>query len=73
MADDFGFGAIFAGLAPTTRRCLRAARVGLITGLGAGLMATMQIANPLGLTLLVNLALPEAAFPLRRAVGFLCN
>jgi hypothetical protein len=72
MADDFGFEAIFAELAPTTRRWLRAARVALITGLGAGLMATMQIANPLGLTLLVNLALPEAAFPLRRAVGFLC-
>jgi hypothetical protein len=35
-------------------------------------MATMQIANPLGLTMLVNFAVPESAFPLTRGISFLC-
>jgi hypothetical protein len=32
----------------------------------------MQIADPLGLTLLFNFALPEAAFSLARGAAFLC-
>lgn len=71
MADDFSLGAIFAELAPTRQKWLRALRVASITTLGAGMMATMQIANPLGLTMLVNLSLPEARFPLTRGVVFL--
>jgi hypothetical protein len=71
MADDFSLGAIFAELAPTRQKWLRALRVASITALGAGLMATMQIANPLGLTMLVNLSLPEAGFPLTRGLVFL--
>src|SRR5262249_3708176 len=54
-------------------RWRRAARVGLISALGAGAIAAMQISNPLGLTLLVNFALPEAAFTVARGaelVGF---
>ena len=72
MADEFRPGAIFAELAPTPKRWLRSARVASISALGAGVMATMQIANPLGLTMLVNLALPEAAFSLTRGMVFLC-
>lgn len=63
---------IFAELAPTPYRWGRSARAASITALGAGIMAAMQISNPLGLTLLVSFALPEAAFPLSRGLGFLC-
>ena len=71
MADDFSLRAIFAELAPTRQKWLRAMRVASVTALGAGVMATMQIANPFGLTMLVNLSLPEAAFPLTRGIIFL--
>src|SRR5215469_240466 len=71
MADEFRPGAIFAELAPTPKRWLRSARVASISALGAGVMAAMQIANPLGLTMLVNLALPEAAFSVTRGIVFL--
>jgi hypothetical protein len=59
-------------LEPTPGRWRRAARVGLITALGAGATAAMQIANPLGLTLLFNFALPGAAFSLARGFAFVC-
>ncbi|HLK85445.1 MAG TPA: hypothetical protein VKT27_02985 [Candidatus Binataceae bacterium] len=65
--------ALASELRPEPGRWRRAARVGLITALGAGAMAAMQISNPLGLTLLVNFALPEAAFSAARGaelVGF---
>jgi hypothetical protein len=71
MRDDFRLGAIFAELAPTRQKWLRAMRVATITALGAAVMATMQIVNPLGLTMLVNLSLPEASFPLTRGTIFL--
>jgi hypothetical protein len=71
MADDFSLEATLAELAPTLLKWRRAVRVALITALGAGVMAVMQIANPLGLTMLVNLSLPEAAFPLTRGIIFL--
>jgi len=71
MTEDFSLEAIFAELAPTRQKWLRAIRAASITALGAGLTATMQIANPLGLTMLVNLSLPEAAFPLTRGIIFL--
>jgi hypothetical protein len=45
--------------------------VAFVTAIGAGIMATLQIANPLGLTLLVNLAAPEFAFDFATAVVFL--
>jgi hypothetical protein len=64
--------ALFEELEPTPGRWRRAARVGLITALGAGVTAAMQIANPLGLTLLFNFALPEAAFSPARGAAFLC-
>jgi hypothetical protein len=69
MTGSVKWGALLEELAPTPGRLRRAARVGLITALGAGVTAAMQIANPLGLTLLFNLALPEAAFsPARGAI-----
>jgi len=71
MTEDFSLEAIFAELAPTRQKWLRAIRVASITMLGAGMLATMQIANPLGLTMLANLSLPEAAFPLARGIIFL--
>ena len=52
MTSDFRLSAIFAELAPTRQKWLRAIRVASMTALGAGVMATMQIVNPLGLTLL---------------------
>src|SRR5579885_2032227 len=61
---------LFAELQPTPARWRRAVRVGLITALGAGLTGAMQISNPLGLTLLFNFALPEAAFSLARGAAF---
>jgi hypothetical protein len=60
-----------AELAPVPDRWRRAARIAFVTALGAGLMAAMQLANPLGLTLLVNLAAPEFAFSLATGVTFL--
>jgi len=71
MTEDFSLKAIFAELAPTRQKWLRALRVASITALGAGVLATMQIVNPLGLTMLANLSLPEAAFPLARGIIFL--
>jgi len=64
--------ALFQELEPTPGRWRRAARVGLITALGAGATAAMQITNPLGLTLLFNFALPEAAFSPPRGIAFVC-
>jgi len=60
-----------AELAPVPNRWRRAARVAFVTALGAGLMAAMQLANPLGLTMLVSLAAPEFAFSLATGVTFL--
>jgi hypothetical protein len=60
-----------AELAPFPHRWRRAARVAFITAIGAGIMATLQIANPLGLTMLVNFAMPEFAFTLATAIEFL--
>lgn len=60
-----------AELAPFPNRWRRAARVAFVTAIGAGIMATLQIANPLGLTLLVSLAAPEFAFNLAAGVVFL--
>src|SRR5215831_19214190 len=45
-----------AELAPFPNRWRRAARVAFVTAIGAGVLATLQIVNPLGLTLLVSLA-----------------
>ena len=64
--------ALVAELAPEHGRWHRAARVGLITALGAGVTAALQIGNPLGLTLLLNFALPEASFAPARGAVFLC-
>jgi hypothetical protein len=66
-----GLRALTAELESTPQRWWRAARVGFITAAGAGVMSAMQIVNPLGLTLLVNFALPEASFPLARGLLFL--
>src|SRR5215472_14952873 len=60
-----------AELAPFPNRWRRAARVAFVTAIGAGIMATLQIANPLGLTLLVSLAAPEFTFNLATGVVFL--
>ena len=60
-----------AELAPFPNRWRRAARVAFVTAIGAGLMATLQIANPLGLTLLVSLAAPEFAFSVTTGIVFL--
>ncbi len=60
-----------AELAPVPGRWRRAARLAFVTAIGAGLMAAMQLANPLGLTLLVSLAAPEFAFTLATGVAFL--
>ena len=69
------FRAMFRGwhaeLAPFPNRWRRAARVALVTALGAGVMAALQIANPLGLTLMLSFAAPESAFSLGTAVSFL--
>jgi len=64
--------AFFDELEPVPGRWRRAARVGLITALGAGATAAMQITNPLGLTLLFNFALPEAAFSPARGAALVC-
>jgi hypothetical protein len=60
-----------AELAPFPNRWRRAARVAFVTAIGAGIMATLQIANPLGLTLLVSLAAPEFVFTFATGVVFL--
>ncbi|HTY56112.1 MAG TPA: hypothetical protein VMB26_12970, partial [Candidatus Binataceae bacterium] len=60
-----------AELAPFPNRWRRAARVGFVTAMGAGVMASLQVANPLGLTLIVNFAAPEFAFSLGTGVTFL--
>lgn len=60
-----------AELAPFHNRWRRAARVAFVTAIGAGVMAALQIDNPLGLTLLVSFALPEFAFSLATGVVFL--
>jgi hypothetical protein len=65
------FRSLLAELEPTPARWRRSARVGLITALGAGVTAAMQISNPLGLTLLFNFALPEAAFSPARGAAFI--
>ncbi len=73
MTASGKWGALFEELSPTPGRWRRAARVGLITALGAGATAALQITNPLGLTLLFNFALPEAAFSPARGVTFICS
>jgi len=60
-----------AELVPFPNRWRRAARVAFVTAIGAGIMAALQIANPLGLTLLVSLAAPEFTFNLATGVVFL--
>src|SRR5216684_53133 len=60
-----------AELAPFPNRWRRAARVGFVTALGAGVTAILQISNPLGLTMLFSLAAPEYAFSLATAITFL--
>ena len=60
-----------AELAPFPNRWRRAARVGFVTALGAGVTAILQISNPLGLTMLFSFAAPECAFSLPTAVTFL--
>ena len=72
MTGSAKWRALFEELETAPGRWRRAARVGLITALGAGVTAAMQIANPLGLTLLFNFALPEAAFSPARGAAFLC-
>jgi len=62
-----------AELAPFPNRWRRAARVAFVTAIGAGVMAAMQISNPLGLTMLVGFAAPEFAFSLATGVIFLIS
>ncbi|SRR5579875_923141 len=54
------------------QRWRRAVRVAAITAVGAGVTASLQISNALGLTLLFNMATPEAALGFAPAVKFLC-
>src|SRR5260370_31922588 len=60
-----------AELAPFPNRWRRAAQVAFVTAVGAGLMASVQIVNPLGLTLLVSFAAPEYAFSVATGAVFL--
>jgi len=69
---DF-IAAIGAELDPSAIRFRRAARMGLVTAVGAGILASMQIPNALGLTLIVNFAAAELAFDLNTAVLFVCG
>ena len=62
-----------AELAPFPHRWRRASRIAFVTALGAGVMAILQISNPLGLTLLLSLAAPEYAFSLATAITFLAG
>ena len=73
MTGSAKWRALLEELEPTPGRWWRAARVGLITALGAGATAAMQVANPLGLTLMFNFALPEAAFSAARGAAFVCS
>ncbi|MGH7905502.1 MAG: hypothetical protein ACREP6_02635 [Candidatus Binataceae bacterium] len=50
---------LFAELEPSADRFLKSARHALVTAIGAGVLASMQIVNPLGLTLVFNFAAPE--------------
>ena len=74
-ADDQSFRMMLrswrAELARFPNRWRRAARVALVTALGAGVTAILQISNPLGLTMLLNFAAPEYAFSLATAITFL--
>ena len=74
-ADDQSFRMMLrswsAELARFPNRWRRAARVALVTALGAGVTAILQISNPLGLTMLLNFATPEYAFSLPTAITFL--
>jgi hypothetical protein len=58
-------------LAPFPNRWRPALRVALVTALGAAVMATLQISNPLGLTMILSFAAPEYAFSLTIAIKFL--
>src|SRR6202035_4048725 len=60
-----------AELARFPNRWCRAARVGLVTALGAGLTTILQSSSPLGLTMLLSFAAPEYAFSLATAITFL--
>jgi hypothetical protein len=60
-----------AELGSTPQRWRRAIRIALTTAVGAGVAATLQIANPLGLTLLYNFAAPEMTIGLGSGVRFL--
>ena len=62
-----------AELTPFPSRWRRAARIALTTAFAAGVMATVQIANPLGLTLVLSFAAPESAFTLGTSVSFLAG
>lgn len=63
--------ALDAELDWTPQRWRRAARIALITALGAGVTASLQITNALGLTLLFNFAAPEMALSFATAIRFL--
>src|SRR5277367_493778 len=69
---DF-IASIGAELDPSVNRFRRAARMGLVTAIGAGILASIQIPNALGLTLIVNFAAAELVFDLKTAVLFLCG
>src|SRR5215469_8403735 len=62
-----------AELAPFPSRWHRAARIALTTALAAGVMAAVQIANPLGLTLVLSFAAPASALTLGTSVLFLAG
>jgi len=62
---------LIAELGSTPQRWRRATRIGLLTALGAGLTATLQIGNALGLTLLFNMGAPEMAMSFAASVRFL--
>ncbi len=60
-----------AELGSTPQRWRRAIRIALTTAVGAGVTATLQIGNPLGLTLLYNFAAPEMTIGFGAGVRFL--
>ena len=62
-----------AELGPSRQRWRRSARIALITGFGAAVTAAVQVANPLGLTLLFNFAAPEMAVDFAAAFRFLAG
>jgi len=65
--------ALAAEMEATPQRWRRAARIALITALGAGVTAALQISNALGLTLLFNFGAPEMAPSFRAACRFLAG